>query len=212
MDALSLTSPIVLGDYSFQVGTGGFDALAPETALPVDPEATGLSTPLDVRRPLGRVVSSGSGASVALVDGKVVVSGLTGIPDRAVGKWLTLSGSASGDINGTWVINEWVSADTVVLYNPLVEADDAGPLDWEFRTKCTVPVSETATAFHVYLPFPFPELDDNDLGEVAIFARVIHSPSIPFIAGQELLLCLVHHPSMVKHDENVISHYVCVQR
>jgi hypothetical protein len=204
---------VVMGDWSFQVGTDGFEALNPDTATAVDFTQQALSAAVGGTRYLGRVVSSGAAASTSIIsDGHVQINGLSGIAESITNKWLRISGSADTAVNGTWIIGQWVSATSVIVYNPLMTADDAGPLSWELREACVLRPNLRAPDFHGRLLAPDATVDGQELGQVGIFGRVIAAPTDPALLGLDVLWAVAHHPAIAKFDEMTVNYHIVIQR
>lgn len=206
------TEGVVFGDWHFQVGTDGFDPLNPDQVTPVDYTLQSLSAPLGGDRYLGRVLSSGAAASVTVLsDGLVQIDGLSGVPESITNKWVRISGSANANLNGTWIVSERVSATSVLAYNPLADADDLGPLNWELRESCILRPNPRATDFHGRLLAPDATADGQQLGQIGVFCRVLQAPSDPSLIGTTVLFCVAHYPALGKFAEATINYHVCVQ-
>lgn len=210
--ARSLAEGITLGDWSFQVGTGGFNLLDPTLAEPVDSSLQNLLAPVGTEMPLGRSLLSGGAASAALTaePGVIQIDGLSAIPLSAVTKWLTISGAGSPTLNGSWVVRQVLSATSVLVNAPLVTAPDAGPLSWELRESVTLRPNSSAVCFHGRLP-ETSAADGLELGEVAIYCRVLRAPADPSLEGSSYLFANSHHPAMAKNSQMSVNYYVCVQ-
>ncbi len=209
-----LAEGVLLGDWHFQVGTGGFEPLSPDVVTEVDPLAQALVSPVGGNRLLGRVLYSGSGASVSLTDtpGIVQVTGVSvsgGVPEVTANRWLCLSGSASAETNGTWFIGDYVDYNTVQIANPLMTDADAGPLTWEIREFCMQYPNARSVAFQGVLGAG--DANGSDLGEVGIFCRVLRAPTDPSLVGQTLLYAHTHHVACVKVPQSTIAYHVVVQ-
>lgn len=79
---------------------------------------------------------TGSAASVGAFSGGVsTITGLTGMTAQSVGRFLTMSGAASGGNNGTFLIITFNSATSVDISNPSGVSPDAndGALVWTER-------------------------------------------------------------------------------
>lgn len=199
LDALSLTQPVLFGDWSYKVGTGGL-------LTPVDPDLTDLVTPVGAGF-LGQVLTSGSTATAtATTNGNVLVSGLVGMAGSPLGKWLCV---ATGALAGTWAVRSIPNSTSLVVYNPLFTGTAAVPT-WEVRSKVAMQVSATASAFFVHLPKAV--LSGIALGEVGIFGRILHAPAQAPLVGQQFLYAVAHHPAKYKHLDSVVNQYVTVQR
>lgn len=211
--ARGLTEGVVLGDWSFQVGTDGFDSGDPRVAEDVDSSLQVLGAAVGGTRYLGRILSSGFGASAALTAeaGVIQINGLAGIPNAISKRWLRVSGAGSANLNGVWNIREWVSATSVRVNAPLVTALDAGPLGWEFREACMLQPNNKAVSFHGRLLRNDATVDGQELGELGIFCRVIRAPGSPGLLGDSLLFANAHHPAVTKAAESVISYHCIVQ-
>lgn len=205
LDALSLTQTMVLGDWSYSVGTGGLD-VDPLEVLPVNTAAVGLIAPVGGKRPLGRVRLSGVGATAtATTNGEVVVTGMAGLSGSPRLRWLSV---ASGPLAGTWMVTRYVDTTSLVLFNPLFSG--TATIAWELRDKVVMPVSSTASAYHAHLAAA--DLNGNTFGEVAIFGRVLFAPSQQPLVGLAFMLAIAHHPAKIKHSDKVLNHYITVQR
>jgi len=205
---------MVLGDWSFQVGTFGYDTFNPTQALPVDTTLNALVAPVGGSRPLGRVLLSGTGAAVTLTGasapGFAIVTGLVGMPATAARRWLRLSGSASPTVNGTWFIGRWLDATSVEIQAPLITADDAGPLTWEFRGVVMLRPNPRATDFHGRVVSP-DAADGMQLSEVGIFGRVLAAPTLPTLVGNSFLYACAHHPARTLFTGATLNCHVCIQ-
>jgi hypothetical protein len=203
---------VVLGDWSFQVGTDGFDPLAPDEVTDVDYSLQTLSSPVGGTRYLGRVLDTGAAASVTvLTDGFMQVDGLAAIPANTYNRWLRVYGSADPLINGTWVISQYNSATSVTVYNPLATADDAGPLSWELREACVLRPNDKALSFHGRLLAPDATVDGQELGEAGVFGRVLLAPTEPGLVGSSVLFAVSHYPAYAKFAEMIANYHVAVQ-
>jgi len=205
---------IVIGDWSFQVGTDGYEVLNPDVALDADFGLQALSAPVGGTRYLGRVGTSGAAAAITPTgsDGLVAVSGLAAIPSSINKRWLRIYGSGDPNANGTWVISSWTSATDVVIHNPLLTAADAGPLNWELREACVLNPNPRAIDFHGRLESPDGTVDDMELGEVGVFCRVLNAPSsTPGLLGNTLLFARANHPAFAKMAEMTVGYHICVQ-
>lgn len=207
------TEGFLLGDWSFQVGTDGFDPVSPDEATDVDFSLQALGSPVGGTRYLGRVLSSGAGATVTPVPnsgGLVTVTGLTGIPNSIAKRWLRISGSADPNANGTWVISSFNSTTSVDISNPLLDAADAG-LNWELREACILNPNDKAVDFHGRLEAPDATVDDQQLGEIGIFCRILSAPTDPSLIGTTLLFANSHTPAFAKMAEMTVGYHICVQ-
>ena len=205
LDALALTQTMVLGDWSYKVGTGGLTG-DPLVVLPVDTNAADLIAPVGGFRPLGRVLLSGAGATAtAGVNGEVTITGMAGLTGSARQRWVYV---ASGPMTGTWQVRRFVSPTSLVVFNPLFTGSTS--ISWELREKVVMPVSDTAAAYHAHINKD--ELNTTTFGEIAIFGRVLFAPSQQPLVGLTFMLALAHHPAKIKHVNNVINHYIAVQR
>lgn len=203
---------VMLGDWSFQVGTDGYDMGTPTLAEDVDPSLQVLGAPAGGSRLLGRALTSGAAASVTLISpGVFEVSGLAAIPSMIYRRWLSISGSADPLLNGTWLITSWVSATTVRIYNPLATAGDVGPLAWTLRSSVALSPNPRATAFHARLEAVDATVDGLTLGEIGIFGRVLRAPSDPGIVGNAFLFATTHHAAIVKAPGVFLTFFICVQ-
>lgn len=83
---------------------------------------------------LNDVGLSGSAASIPApaINGFVTITGLSGITTDQVQQYITISGAANADNNGTFQITHVVSATVLVCANPLGDTDaNNGSLVWE---------------------------------------------------------------------------------
>ena len=211
-----LTEGFILGDWSYQVGSGGYDPLDPTQALDVDPAAQALLLPIGTTQPLGNVISTGTGASASLTaePGVVQIDGLTSITSAVSKRYLSLTGAASTNLNGTWSIRQWLSASSVTVNAPLVTAADAGPLNWEFREFGTLMPNDSAADFHCRLTEP--EAAGLEIAEVGIFCRLLKAPEFPAFPlpvplGAQILFANSHFPPFVKDASMVANLHICVQ-
>lgn len=211
--ARGMAEAVMLGDWSFQVGTYGFNPLLPEETFDVDFTLQALTAPVGGTRLLGRVLDSGFGASVALTatPGLLQVNGLTASTISLAKKWLVISGSTNPLLNGTWVISGRVSTTAALISNPMVTALDAGPLSWELREAVCLNPNPRAVDFHGTLAAPDGTIDGLQLGEVGIFCRVLRAPSAPFLVGSDVMFAHANHPAIAKFAELRLGHHVCVQ-
>jgi hypothetical protein len=213
LSARAYTEGVVLGDWTFQCGSGGFNNLNPFDITEVDPTLQTLLSPIGDQKPLGRVRSSGSGASALnLGNGLVQVEGLVGIP-ATPNRHLTISGAISPNLDGTWAIRERIDDTSVVIYAPLV-TNAGGSLDWEFRDLCIARPNDKATDFHCRLEAA--DAVGLEIGEVAVFARLIVAPSspifpLPVAKGDRFLFAKAHMPPVAKSSEMALNFHVCVQ-
>lgn len=206
LDALGLTQTMVLGDWSYKVGTGGLDVGDPLLVLPVNPAASDLIAPVGGTRPLGRVRLSGTGAvATATTNGEVVITGMAGLSGSSQRRWVSV---ATGPMAGTWLVTKIVSPTSCAVFNPLFTG--SATIAWELREKVLMQVSDTAAAYHAHLAAG--DLNGNTFGEVAIFGRVLFAPSQQPLVGLSFVLAIAHHPAKVKHSGKVLNHYVAVQR
>lgn len=212
LDARGVAEGVLLGDWTFQVGTGGYNPASPDQVTAVDPTLQALVAPVGGSRPLGRLVSSGAGASVVAgpTAGTMLVTGLSGIPVSAVMRWLRLTSSGSALVDGTWLIVEWVSATSVVVANPL-NFPSAGPANWEFREAVTGRPNERASSFFCRLLKNDATSDGHEYGEIGVFCRVLRAPTDPPLVGSPVLYCVAHHVGMVKTPDGVIDRHVVSQ-
>ena len=211
--ARGLAEAVMLGDWSFQVGTYGFNPLNPAETFDVDFALQALTAPVGGTRYLGIVLDSGFGASVALTatPGLLQVNGLTASTLSVARKWLRISGSANPLLNGTWVISARVSPTSVLISNPMVTTADAGPLTWELREAVCLNPNPRAIDFQGVLDAPDVTIDGLELGEVGVFCRVLRAPSAPFLVGSDVMFAHANHPAIAKFAEMRIAHHVCVQ-
>lgn len=211
-NAKAMAEGLQLGDWSFQIGTAGFVVLTPDETIPVDQTQQALLAPIGGTRFLGRVLASGFGASVTMGPGAgyITINGLTGMTSAISRRWLRLYGSADPNINGTWVIAAFVSSSSVVLHNPLATLPEVGPLGWELREACVAYPNGSAVAFHGRIE-GVDVANNNELGEVGIFGRVIRSPIDPALLGTTLLFANAHFPARAKFAEMTLNLHVCVQ-
>ncbi len=211
--ARGLAEAVLLGDWSFQVGTYGFDPLNPDEVFDVDFALQALNSPVGGTRYLGRVLDSGFGASVALTatPGFLQVNGLTSSTTSMARKWLRLSGSANPLLNGTWVVSARVSATSILISNPMVTTADAGPLSWELREAVAMNPNPRAVDYHGNIMAPDATVDGLELGEVGIFGRVLRAPSVPLLVGTSILYAHAHHVALAKFAEMQIGYHCCVQ-
>jgi hypothetical protein len=209
LDARGLAEGVMVGDWSFQVGTGGFGPALEATTI--DPTMQSLISPVGGTRQLGYVLFSGGGASLAAggTSGLWVVSGLA-VSGSLVGRWLRLSGSANPSVNGLWLISEAIDATSVVISNPLLTTADTG-LAWEVRESCCLRPNGRSASFYCRLAAPDASVDGQELGEVGIFGRVLRSPSDTGLLGQTVLWAVAHHPAIIKDSEQALTHHVVVQ-
>lgn len=211
LHARSDAEGVLLGDWSIQIGTYGFDPLDPTMVLPTDYTLQALVSPLGTKIPLGLVDSSGTGVAATVgSDGHVTLTGLTGMTPSIINKWIRIS-SGSPEANGTWIVSSYIDATSVTIYNPLLTVDEAGPLDWELRLSCILKPNDRAASYYARFPDPDPATDGNDIGEVGLFARVIASPTDPSILGNEVLYAVAHHPAVHKSANMALSYHVVVQ-
>lgn len=85
---------------------------------------------------LGSAISgqTGSGASITNSGGTIIVTGLTGMTAQSVGRFLTISGAATGANNGTFLIVELNSATSVDISNASGATDaNNGSIIWTER-------------------------------------------------------------------------------
>lgn len=214
--ARGLTEGVLLGDWSFQVGSDGYDPMDPTQVLEVDPSLQALLSPIGPRLPLGLVIGNGGGASASLTSepGVIQINGLSGIPNAVTGKYLSIYGSADPNLNGTWAIRGWIDATSVTINMPLVTAPSAGPLTWEYRKACLFKPNDSACDFHGRLTEA--QAVGTEIAEVGIFCRVLIAPTspsfpLPIGVGQQLLFANSHFPPVTKDANTVINFHVCVQ-
>lgn len=209
------TEGLVLGDWSFQVGSGGFDPLIPTNVIEVDPSLQALLAPIGSQKPLGFLVDSGAGASVTFLGSDTLqIDGLVAIPNAVTDKHLTISGAADPNLNGTWPIIGWLSPTSVTISNPLVTISDPGPLNWQLRRSCLIKPNPSAADFHARLVEA--EAVGQQLGEVGIFCRLLKAPAspifpLPISVGQQVLFASSHFPPISKDGMMVVNFHVCVQ-
>jgi hypothetical protein len=210
--ARGLAEAVMLGDWSFQVGTYGFDPLAPDETYDVDFTQQTLTAPVGGTRYLGRVVDSGIGVSVALTatPGILQVNGLPSSTISMANKWLRLSGSTNPLLNGTWVVGARVSSTSVYISNPMVTTADAGPLSWELREAVCLRPNPRAIDFHGNIEL-IDATNGLELGEIGVFCRVLRAPSVPSLVGTGLMFAHAHHPAIAKFAEMSLGQHVCVQ-
>lgn len=203
----------MLGDWSFQVGTYGFDPMDPTDVYDVDFSLQTLTAPVGGTRYLGRVLDSGFGASIALTatPGIVQVNGLTASTNSMARKWLRISGSGNPLVNGTWVVSARVSSTAILISNPMVTAIDAGPLSWELREAVCLNPNPRAIDFHGNIEAPDATVDGLELGEIGIFCRVLRAPSVPGLVGTTVMFAHANHPAIAKFAEMYLGQHVCVQ-
>jgi hypothetical protein len=206
-EARGLVEGIVLGDWSFQVGTGGVAPLDPFEVVPVDNENQALEDPVgSVRRP-GRIVTTGVAATITAPDsnGLCTVSGLSSIPVITGRRlWLELSGGAS---DGLWQVGSTTTT-TAVVYAPLATAESG--LTWTLRQNCVLSPSPTSSDFYCSL-LQNDALDGEDLSEIGIFCRVLRSPSDISIVGDTILYAAAHSIAKVKSADSVMNFHLCTQ-
>ena len=202
---------ILLGDWSFQVGTDGFNPVSPDESTPVDFSQQLLSAPLGAKKPLGRDISTGAAATATvLADGQVQIDGLVGMVPGIKNRWLQITGGGVLT-NGTWLLTSYLSATSITVYNPLMTADDLGPLTWTLRESCVLFPNDKAVDFFGRLPDPDPTTDGNDLGQVGIFCRILAAPTDPSLIGLDVLFAVAHHGSINKFAEMALNYHICVQ-
>jgi hypothetical protein len=214
--ARGLTEGVLLGDWSFQVGSGGYNPLDPTDVLDVDPSLQALLAPIGSPRPLGRVRDSGVGASASLTaeNGVIQIDGLLAIPDAVSNRYLTIAGAVSANLNGTWPIRQWLSSTSVAINAPLVTDADAGPLTWELRDLVTFKPNPSASDFHARLSET--EEPGVEVAEIAIFCRVLLVPAVtvyplPVPVGTRILFANAHFTPFIKDTNMVANFHVCVQ-
>ena len=211
--ARGLAEAVMLGDWSFQVGTYGYKPLFPDEVFPVDFSLQSLTAPVGGTRLLGRVLDNGFGASVALTatPGFLQVNGLTASTISMADKWLVISGSTNPLLNGTWVVSARVSSTSILISNPMVTVADAGPLSWQLREAVCLNPNPRAIDFQGHLDSPDVTIDGLQLGEVGIFGRVLRAPSVPGLVGTSLMFAHANHPAIAKFAEMDLTHHVCTQ-
>jgi hypothetical protein len=212
MEARAVAEGVALGDWSFQVGTGGYNPASPDQVTVADPSLQVLVAAVGGSRPLGRLVASGAGAVLTPSGvGTVVVTGLSGIPDWSPLNWIRVTGSGDANANGTWVIRRWISATSVEIENPLQTVLDAGPRNWEFRQACVGRPNARASSFFARLLKNDATSDGHEYGEIGIFCRVLRAPTDPPLVGSPVLYCVAHHVGQVKTPDGVIDRHVVCQ-
>jgi hypothetical protein len=212
LQAYGLAEGLVLGDFSFQVGTGGFNLLSPLQPLLPSGSQTALLSPVGGSRPLGLEITSGVGATMSATanPGFWQVTGLTGIVPNPYQKTLVLGGSADPLVVGSWVVAQQLSPTSLLIYNPLATTG-ATALTWSYRTNAIGLANPRAPSFLARLPAPEASTDGLLLGEVGIFCRVIRAPSLPLFLGEALLYCVANHAATAKFASQALVRHVCVQ-
>lgn len=207
LGARALTEGVVLGDWAFQLGASEFDPLNPTVVEAVDPDAAELASPLGSPAPLGRVISSGSAATLTVLGGGVVqVDGISGV-DHANGRYLTVLGK-------TWLVREKLSSSSVQIYAPLVTESDEGPLDWEFRELGILRPNSAAIDFHCRVGAD--EYVGEQINDIAIFSRIISVGApllypLPVAVGERFLFALARRAPISKNSNMRLNFHVCVQ-
>ncbi len=80
---------------------------------------------------LGQALSGGSGASLTTLSGSsVTIGGLSGMSAASVGNFITISGSTIGANNGTFIIESFISATSIIFTNPSASLPDASSIPW----------------------------------------------------------------------------------
>lgn len=98
----------------------------PNDDLTISDEASGFGAPIGGQ--------SGSSASISESGGNVTVSGLTGMTDESLGRFLTITGSDTGANNGTFLIIQFNSATSVDISNSSGTTDaNNGSISWVER-------------------------------------------------------------------------------
>lgn len=86
---------------------------------------------------LGRALpgQTGAAASITGTAPDMTVGGLTGMTTASINTFLTISGAATGGNNGTFLVTEFINANTVVVLNASGVGGDAnnGSIDWVQR-------------------------------------------------------------------------------
>lgn len=213
LTARGLAEAVLLGDWSWQVGSYGFDPLNPDEVFPVNFALQTLNSPQGGTRYLGRVLSSGVGISVALTatPGILQVNGLPSSTVSMARKWLRISGSANPLLNGTWVVSRRLTATSIEISNPMVTTADAGPLSWELREACVMQPNPRALDFHGVLSSPDLTVDEQELGEVGVFCRILRAPSEPGLVGLSVMFAHAHHVALAKSTEMTVGYHICIQ-
>lgn len=213
--ARGLTEGVTLGDWKYQVGSGGYNPLNPTELLDVDPSAQALISPLGTPTPLGVVTEMNLSATATPTGepGVLQVDGLSNIPEVIARKYLSLY-SSDPAINGTWLIRERLSATSVTVNAVQTEIADPGPFPWELRQDCLLRPNRAATDFRVRLAQT--EMVGEQISEVAIFCRIIRSPAIlgwplPIDPGQQFMFANCHFPPVTKDSNTILNLHVCVQ-
>lgn len=104
---------------------------------------TSSLTLTDESAQLGTPISGQTGATASITTfaaGIVTITGLTGMTTQSVGRFITISGAATGSNNGTFLITEFVSATSVRYANASGVAPDGnnGAISWTERTPYTL--------------------------------------------------------------------------
>ena len=82
-------------------------------------------------------VSGQTGSSTTLIqsgafaNNQVTLTSLTGMTSTSTNHWITLSGAANAGNNGTFKIVRFVSATSVIIYNPSGVAPDTNSITWQ---------------------------------------------------------------------------------
>ena len=83
---------------------------------------------------LGHPISGGSGATIFGFSGpNVTLTGLSGLTNDVVGKFLTISGAVNPTNNGTFPIISYVSPTSLIISNSDIVFPDTGSLTWTQR-------------------------------------------------------------------------------
>ncbi len=74
---------------------------------------------------------SGAAATITIISGDVVVSGITGMSVDSLNRYITLSDAADANNNGTFLIIEINSSSSIVIENALASTDlNIGSISW----------------------------------------------------------------------------------
>ena len=120
-----------------------FNALAQDLDIAGSPTQLSTKTLTDETGGLGQAVAGQTGAAASItvfLAGIVTITGLTGMTANSVGRFLTVSGAATGANNGTFLITEFVSAASVKYSNSGGVAPDANntAISWTERGPYTL--------------------------------------------------------------------------